>query len=141
MRFIFYIVIGVIILASCNTIPDPERYLSKTSISIPVDYKIIDFKNDWSIGESTENYKLLISTNDYKRITEEIRGKVFFQKLDTSKVPIYSLDNNTNMEKISETACWYDNKYFYQIFRPNPGVLITIELEKDSLMMVNYEDL
>lgn len=141
MRFIFYIIIGVIILASCNTSTNPESYLSKTSISIPVDYEILNFENDWSIGESTKNYKLLISTDDYRRITKEIKGKSFFQKLDTSKVPIYLLDNNTNMKKVNETACWYDNKYFYQIFIPNPGILITIELEKDSLMIVNYEDL
>lgn len=128
-------------MASCNTSPDPERYLSKTSITIPVEYKILDFKNDWSIGESTDNFKLLISTNDYKRITEEIKDKGFFRRLDTCKVPNYALDNNTNVQKINETACWYDNKYFYQIFRPDPIVLITIELEKDSLMMVTYEDL
>ncbi|MCD4745718.1 MAG: hypothetical protein K8R58_05415 [Bacteroidales bacterium] len=141
MRFIFYIIIGVIILTSCNSSPNPERHLSKTNISIPVEYKILDFKSDWSIGESTENYKLLISPNDYKRITGEIRKKAFFQKLDTSKRPIYAIDNNTDMEKNNETACWYDNKYFYQIFKPNPGVLITIVLEKDSLMIVDYDDL
>lgn len=141
MRFTYYIIIGMIFLSSCKPSPNLERHLSNTNLVIPTEYKILDFKSDWSIGESTENYRLLISRNDYKKIIEEIKGKAFFQKLDTGRAPIYALDNNTNLTKINESACWYDNKYFYQIFKPNPGVLITVELESDSIMIVDYEDL
>ncbi|HBK83758.1 MAG TPA: hypothetical protein DDZ41_09215, partial [Flavobacterium sp.] len=91
--------------------------------------------------ETTEDYTLLISKGDYQIIIKEIEEKNFFQRLDTAKTPLSAFDNNTDTKKINETACWYDNKYFYQIFRPDPGAVITVVLEKDSLMSINYNDL
>lgn len=128
-------------MVACDQRPNPERLLEKTNLSIPEKYKLSDFKSDWAVGETTEDYTLLISKEDYQRITKEIEEKNFFQRLDTAKTPLSAFDNNTDTKKINETACWYDNKYFYQIFRPDPGVVITVVLEKDSLMSINYNDL
>lgn len=142
MRFTYYIIIGMmIIISSCKPSPNLERHFSNINLDLPDEYKILDFKSDWSIGESTENYRILISPSDYNKIIEEIKEKTFFRKLDTARVPLYALDNTTNLTKINETACWYDNKYFYQIFNPNPGILVTVELESDSIMIIEYEDL
>lgn len=126
---------------SCNQHPDIEERYSKTNLSIPKKHKLLDFKSDWNVGETAEEYKLLISREDYQIISKEIEGKYFFKRLDTSKIPTQLFTNSTDLKKINETACWYDNKYFYQIFRPNPGVVITIVLEKDSIMKVSYDDL
>lgn len=141
MRFLAYSITLIIFLSSCNTNSDFERYLSKTSISCPTDYRIIEFRSDWAIGESEEYYALQISDKDYKRITNEIKSKTFFTKLGTSNLPKFIIDSISNVKRINETAFWYDNKYFYQIFRPNPASIITIELENDSLMTISYEDL
>lgn len=140
LLYIIFLLLGFF-LAACDQHPNPKRLLKKINLSSPTKYKLSDFKSDWGIGETTEDYTLLISRKDYQIISKEIEGKVFFQRLDTSKVPIQAFSNNTDLKKINETACWYDNKYFYQIFRPNPGVVITIILEKDSLMYINYNDL
>lgn len=128
---------------SCNSNSNsnPERRLLKTSIHMPSEYRIIEYENDWAIGESTENYMLLIDTNDYRKIVQGIKELSVFQEHDTCKIPKYVFDENININKIKETACRYSNKYFYQIFRPDPGVIITVELKKDSLMQVIYEDL
>jgi len=128
-------------LVACDQRPDIEGRYSKTNLSIPKKYKQLNFKAEWGVGETTEDYTLLISREDYQIISKEIEGKTFFQRLDTSKVPTQAFTNDTDLKKINETACWYDNKYFYQIFRPDPGVVITVVLEKDSLMSINYNDL
>lgn len=143
MKSLFSIVFLLLSLffVACDQRPNPKRLLEKTNLSIPAKYKLSDFKSDWDVGETTEDYTLLISKEDYQKISKEIEGKTFFQRLDTSKVPIQAFTNDTDLKKINETACWYDSKYFYQIFRPDPGVVITIVLEKDSLMSINYNDL
>lgn len=142
MKFLSYILLVIcLIMISCEQPPNPERCLLQTNIYVPKKYKLISFKSDWAVGESTEDYTLLISTEDYQRVIREIEGKSFFQRLDTGKFPMQVLNNNTDKNKINEVACWYDNKYSYQIFRPDPGVIITIVLEKNSLMGIYYEDL
>lgn len=143
MKILLYIISVLLcyFIVGCDQRPTPELLLEKTNIYIPKKYKISDFNSDWAVGEATEDYTLLISKEDYQRITREIEEKIFFQRLDTAKTPLSAFDNNTDKKKINETACWYDNKYFYQIFRPNPGEVITIVLEKDSLMSINYNDL
>lgn len=143
MKLLFYIISLLLgfFLVACDQRPNPERILGKANLSIPAKYKLSEFKSDWEVGETTEDYTLLISSEDYQRISKEIEEKNFFQLLDTSKVPIQAITNDTDLKKTSETACWYDNKYFYQIFKPDPGVVITIVLEKDSLMNINYNDL
>ena len=129
------------VLAACDQSPNPERIIEKTTLSFPKGYKLSSFKSDWAIGETTEDYTLLISTGDYQKIRKEIEEKSFFQRLDTASSPILAFDNNTDTKKINETACWYDGKYFYQIFNPDPGILVTVVLEKDSLMSISYDDL
>jgi hypothetical protein len=143
MKPLFYniLLLLCLFLAACNQRPDVEERYSKTNLSIPKKYRLLDFKSDWAIGENTEDYNLVISKKDYQRISKEIETKTFFRRLDTGKVPIQAFTNNIDLKKINETACWYDNKYFYQIFRPDPGVVITIVLEKDSLMGIDYNDL
>lgn len=141
MRSLLYILIFSLCLVACDPGPDPERRLAKTTISTPSEYKLSDFKYDWAIGETMEDYELVISEVEYKKLVDEITSKPFFQYLDTSKVPIYALDNHTNMKKVSETACWYEGKYFYQIFTPDPGALTTVVLKEDSIMTVSYNDL
>lgn len=143
MKILLYIISVLLcyFIVGCDQRSTPELLLEKTNIYIPKKYKISDFNSDWAVGEATEDYTLLISKEDYQRITREIEEKIFFQRLDTAKTPLSAFDNNTDKKKINETACWYDNKYFYQIFRPNPGEVITIVLEKDSLMSINYNDL
>jgi hypothetical protein len=137
---IIFLLLSLLFVA-CDQNPNPKRLLEITNLSIPKDYKISDFKSDWEVGETTEDYTLLISNEDYKVISKEIERKIFFQRLDTSKVPKQAFTNDTDLKKINETACWYNNKYFYQIYRPDPGVVISVVLEKDSLMSINYIDL
>ncbi len=143
MRSYFYIIFLLFncILTNCDQSPNPKELFKKTNLSIPKKYKIFDYKSNWGVGETTEEYTLLISKEEYQKISKEIEKKIFFQQLDTSKVPIPAFTNDTDLRKMNETACWYDNKYFYQIFRPDPGVVITIVLEKDSQMSINYNDL
>lgn len=128
-------------MVSCDQQPNPEILLEKVNLSIPHKYKLSDFKSDWGVGETTEDFTLIISKEDYHRIATEIEGKIFFQRLDSAITPVVAFDNNTDLKKINETACLYDNKYFYQIFRPNPGEVVTVVLKKDSLMSINYNDL
>ncbi len=128
-------------LASCEQRPNPERLIEKTTLSLPKVYKLSDFKSDWAVGETTEEYTMQISTDDYQKIRKEIESKIFFQRLDTASSPILAFNNTTDIKKINETACWYDGKYFYQIFKPDPGIVITVVLEKDSLMSISYYDL
>lgn len=143
MKSSFYILFLLLSLffVACDQPEDAMGRYSKTNLSAPKKYKLLDFKSDWDVGETTEDYTLLISKEDYQIISKEIEGKTFFQRLDTSKIPIQAFTNDTDLKKINETACWYNNKYFYQIFRPDPGVVITVVLEKDSLMSINYNDL
>lgn len=142
-ELLFYVVLLLLcfVLEGCDQRPDIEGRYSKTNLSMPEKYKLLDFKSDWGIGESAEDYTLLISREDYKSISKEIERKIFFQNLDTSKFPIQAFTNVTDLKKINETACWYDSKYFYQIFRPDPPIVITIVLEKDSMMSINYDDI
>jgi hypothetical protein len=143
MKLLFNIILLLLgfFLVACDQRPNPVRILEKVNLTIPAKYKLSNFKSDWDVGETTEDYTLLISKEDYQRISKEIEGKIFFQRLDTNKVPVNTFINDIDLKKISEAACWYDNKYFYQIFRPNPGVVITVLLEKDSIMSINYRDL
>lgn len=126
---------------ACDQQPDIDGRYSKTNLSIPIKYKLLDFKSDWGVGETTEDYTLLISKEDFQRISKEIEEKNYFQRLDTAKAPSSVFNNNSDTRIIYEIACWYDNKYYYQIFRSDPGVVITVVLEKDSLMSINYNDL
>lgn len=141
MKKIIYTVLFILILEACDQRPNPEWILEKTNLSTPSNYKLLNFKSNWGVGETEENYTLLISRKDYLIISEEIEGKIFFKRLEINKKPKQAFTNVTDLNKTDETACWYDNKYFYQIFNPNPGEVITIELEKDSLMYINYNDL
>ena len=131
----------ILFFVSCDQPENSIGRYSMTNLSIPIKYKLLDFKADWDVGETTEDYTLIISKEDYQKISKEIEGKIFFQRLDSNKGPIQALTNDTDLKKINETACCYNNKYFYQIFRPDPGVVITVVLEKDTLMSINYNDL
>lgn len=138
--FIIFLLVNCILLA-CNQSPNPKELVKKTNISIPKKFRIFDYQSNWNVGETDVDYTLLISKEDYQNISKEIEEKIFFQRLDTSKYPILAFTNKTDLRKMNETACLYDDKYFYQIFRPDPGVIVTIVLEKDSIMMINYNDL
>lgn len=141
MKYLKLISSGIILFSSCNQSPNPEQRIAATNISIPKEYKLLSFKSDWGVGETTEGYKLSISQGDYKKIAKEIERKKFFKHFSTRKTPLHLYNENYNLEELAETACWYNGKYFYQIYQPNPGVIITIELEKDSLMHIDYNDL
>ena len=143
MRSFFYKIFLLFncILATCEQSPNPKEIFKQINLFSPPKYKISAYKSNWGVGETQEDYTLLISQEDYQKISKEIEKKIFFQHLDTSKVPISAFTNDTDLRIMNETACWYDNKYFYQIFRPDPGIVITIVLEKDSLMSINYNDL
>jgi hypothetical protein len=104
-------------------------------------YKLLEFKSDWDVGETTEEYKLSISKVDYKKITKEIENKKIFKKLINSKRRTHVLNNSTNTKNINESVYSYDNKLFYEIFIPNPASVITVILENDSIMNVIYNDL
>lgn len=139
LYIIFYLI--VYFITACEQHPNSERILEKTTLSIPKAYKLLSFSSDWGIGETTEDYLIVISKDDYKSIKREIEGKFFFKHLDSNSSPLYVLDLNTDIEKLNEIAYCIGNKYYYQIFRPSLGVVITIVLEKDSLMNINYTDL
>ncbi|MCX8144193.1 MAG: hypothetical protein N3F62_08080 [Bacteroidia bacterium] len=143
MKALSYIKLIFLLLyfTACNNHPNPESILLKTNLSSPKKYKILDFKSDWAIGESREEYLLTISKEDYQKISKEIERKKFFQRIDSSKVPTLAFDNTTDINKTKETACGYNNKYFYQIFIHDQELVITVVLEKDSLMSILYDDL
>lgn len=140
-KYLKLLLSSIILFSSCNQRPDPERRIAATNISIPKDYQVLSFESDWGIGETAESYSLLISREDFIRVAKEIRQRKSFQHFSTRKSPKSLYHENYNLEAPAETACWYDGKYFYQIYQPDPGVIITIELKKDSLMNIHYSDL
>jgi len=109
MKIFIYLIASVILFFSCDPKPDPERVLLKTSIRMPSKFRIMEYENDWAVGESTENYMILIDTNDYRKIVEGIKELSFFKELDTCKIPKYIRDENININKTKETACRYSN--------------------------------
>jgi len=132
---------GIILFNSCNQRPDPERRIAATNISIPKDYQVLSFESDWGIGETTESYSLLVSRQDFDKVAKEIRQRKSFQQFSKRKSPKYLYHDNLNLEAPAETACWYDGRYFYQVYQPDPGVIITIELKEDNIMHIDYNDL
>lgn len=139
--FYFTFLLFGVFIASCNQEPDLEDRFSKTNLSFPKNYRQLNFKSEWGVGETTEDYILVISREDYLIISKEIEDNRNFQYIDTCIVPIQLQLNDNNMNEKQEAACRFNNKYFYQIFRPDIGVVVTVLLEKDSLMNVSYNDL
>jgi hypothetical protein len=104
-------------------------------------YTISNFTSNWAVGDISEDYTLIISKEDYQRIYKEIEMKTYFQKLNTGKIPIQAYNLKSDLTKINETACKYDNTFFYQIFNPKLGLVVTVVLERDSLMQISYKNL
>lgn len=132
----------LILLIACEPQPKVESRISKTNISIPASFEIIEFSHDWAIGETVEEYTLRISEKDYKRIIEEIKNKPYFEYLDSTEVPESLFNSDADFSKTYEKAYCFEGKYFYEIFMPKPVVsTTTIVLKRDSIMNVLYNDL
>ena len=128
-------------LVACKQGSDPNVIIQKTSLSTLNKYTISNFTSNWAVGDISEDYTLIISKEDYQKIYKEIEMKTYFQKLDTGKIPVQAYNLKSDLTKINETACKYDSKFFYQIFNPKLGLVVTVVLERDSLMQISYKDL
>ena len=125
----------LIILISCNNSSNVEHRLSKTNIVSPSKYEIINFENDWGVGEGTEYYELLISEEDYLKIIFQIKKRPSFT--ESNSIPV--LNEINNYDKIDEKAYYFKNTYYYKIFIPT-GYLISIIVTDNFIMKVYYED-
>jgi hypothetical protein len=134
IRILFNLLI-LIIFISCETSSNVENRLSKTNISVPSKYKIINFENDWAIGEGTEYYELLVSDEDYRKIILQIKKRPSF--VEVNSIPV--LNEIKNYDQIDEKACSYNDTYYYKIFSPK-GYSISLSISDNFIMKLYYED-
>lgn len=137
----FYVIILTCNLCfmSCEQSPDIKGAFSATTLPMPTEYKILYFKSTWAIGENTESYTLSIPKDDCKKIITHIENNASFQRIDSNEFRPTSL-RCTFPDSIKELVYFYKDKYYYEIFKPHPGIIVIMVLSSDTLFL-EYEDL
>jgi hypothetical protein len=133
------IIILILIMNGCDSSLKSNLGADLIKLTFPNQYEIKDSFEDWGIGESSRNYTLIISKDDYNKIVDEIRNKPKFK----SKIK-YNYSTRwkySEIKTIKEEVFEYNKKYFYKIYNPDPGIMITVIMKQDSLMNIIYEDL
>lgn len=140
----FYSIFTLLLLNSCNQSKKPITIAEVTSIYFPHSYKVSSQNSEWGIGEAIQEYELIISANEYLKTKESIEAKSYFKILDSRKVSHEkAFDYISDLKKDTEVAYKYlaEERYFYQIFKPGKGIVVSIVLREDSIMYLKYQEL
>lgn len=138
--------IFLIIISCCEQKPDPEYRLNMVDIIVPKEYTINYFDYYSGIGESTEEYELLISQKDYKMIKNQIENLEYFQYHNKEKICKEYIKNKLDSIGLGygyderRIAFYYDGEYYFKALLESPVSYIGVKLKKDSTMWIYYWD-
>ena len=111
-----------------------------TKLPVPNTYELLNGSEDWAIGESERIYNVQLNKIEYERLVNAISSKRNFIKTDTRPEPLRSTINLSDGLK-QEQAYQHKDGFGYEVFIPEPGLVIFVDLKANGLLHLSYSDL
>lgn len=110
----------------------------------PETVTVLHSKLEWGVGEAVEEYELSISGQEYFALKKSIESKPYFIQLKNKRTQHRAAyENDASREIVTEVAYEYEEekKYYYQIFNPKLGTVVSVVLRSDSTIHLRYLEL
>jgi hypothetical protein len=119
-----------------------EKLLAEQDIILEDDFKVLNNKTSFAIGDYYHRFRLEISDDDKNRIIEEIKNSEGFKNMNDEKEDFYSKSLQYHGPKISQN--YEDNEKFVREFLKSNGegyaqTYRIIQLEKNDNKLVFEE--